>query len=306
MSRRNVRFAFAAILLLCLSVAGVAGGREMTDETDTPASDASPTKVAGATSTPLPFEPTEELIYEGEFSKFLLRGIQIAEFRFTAGRPRADQSTGAASASAAAATTAPLLLTGDIVSRGFFRKLFGINFHYRVESLVEPRGFKILRTTTLDEQGKRVRQSEALFDRERGQISWTERDPNDPNRPARVVNSPLGDASFDIISAIYYLRTQPLAPGRRLELSVSDSGRVYRIPVTVAAEKKRMKSVVGRVSTLRLDVGMFGQGRLIENEGSMTIWMTDDARRLPIRARVSAEPGTVDITLKRVVRDTRR
>lgn len=257
---------------------------------------------AQPSSTPAPFAAGEELIYEGEFSKLLLRGIKIAEFRFTAGRAleqAATRATGETVAAQMGSSRTPLLLTGDVVSRGLFRKLFGINFHYHVESFVEPNTLRALRTTTLDEQGKRVRTAETIFDRERNQISWTERDPNDETRPPRVVKTPLDNASFDLISALYYLRTQRLAPGRDLELVMSDAGRVYRIPVRVSAERKKMKSVVGRVSVVRVDVEMFGKGRLVEDEGKMSIWMTDDARRLPVRARISSSPGTIDITLKK-------
>jgi hypothetical protein len=277
----------------------------------------------------MPFEPSEELVYQAEFSKLVLRGIHIAEFKFTAGRAASTSqvnSTTTSSSSnnttatngdavspnnptAASATNnvangqgkplpAPLFFTGDIVSRGWFRKLFGINFHYRVESTVEPEGFKILRTNKLDEQGKRVRISEAVFDRAQNSISWTERDPNDVTRPPRVVNSPLQGASHDIITAIYFLRTQTLTHGKTFELMVSDSGRVFRVPARVFAEKKKMKSVVGRVAVVRVDVEMFGEGRLVEDDGRLSIWFTDDARRLPIRARISSDPGTLDITLK--------
>src|SRR3954471_2243486 len=37
----------------------------------------------------MPFVPSEELVYEGEFTKMLLRGIDIAELRFKAMRPAA-------------------------------------------------------------------------------------------------------------------------------------------------------------------------------------------------------------------------
>src|SRR4051812_34251776 len=32
----------------------------------------------------MPFAPSEQLVYEGEFSKLLLRGIDVAELRFKA------------------------------------------------------------------------------------------------------------------------------------------------------------------------------------------------------------------------------
>ncbi len=241
---------------------------------------------------PLPFEPAEQLVYEAEFSKLLLRGITIAEFNFTAGR---SPATGDASAEAAR-----LLFVGDVQSKGWFRKLFGINFHFRVESLVEREPFTVLRATKLEEQGKRVRRSDAVFDRAGKVVSWTEVDPNDPKREPRVVTTPLEGAAHDIVSAIYFLRTQTLTPGKTFELTLSDSGRVYKVPARVAAEKKPIKTVLGRVRVVRVDVEMFGEGRPVEGDGKMSLWVTDDARRVPVRAKMSSDMGALDITLKRV------
>lgn len=243
---------------------------------------------------PLPFEPDEELIYEGEFSRLLLRGINIAEFKFTVGRATATpEGTGAPAAQP------NLIFKGDVAAKGWFRKLFGIDFHYNSESVVEPTSFRILNNTTRDEQGKRLRTSEAIFDRIHNLLTWTQRNPNDPQSQPRVVSTPLQNASHDLISAIYFLRTQTLEPGRNLELVISDSGAVYRIPVKVGA-RKRMKSVVGRVQTVRVDLEIFGAERLVDRKGEMSLWITDDARRLPVRARIDTDIGIIDITLKKI------
>ncbi len=247
--------------------------------------------------TPLPFEPTEELIYEGEFSKLLLRGVQIAEFRFTATRA-AVNATPTNVRDDVPVTN--LIFRGNADAKGWFRKLFGIDFHFNMESVVEPDTFTILRTTKADEQGKRVRASEAVFDRRAQQITWTERNPNDPASAPRVVQHALDHAAYDFLSAIYYLRTQPLVLGQRLELVMSDSGEVFHIPVGVV-ERKRMKTVLGRVQTLRVDIELFGPHRLIQDRtGHMSLWLTDDARRIPVRARLDMDLGALDIKLKRV------
>jgi Protein of unknown function (DUF3108) len=242
----------------------------------------------------LPFEPTEELVYEGEFTRALLRGINIAELRFKANR--APLPT--AQANDANAPTA-LRFTLDAVTKGILRKLFNLNFRQHIESTVEPASFSVLQTTKLDEQGKRKRTSEAIFDKAAGKVVWTERDPNDPAREPRVVTNPFGGAVQDIASAFYYLRTQPLALGQSFEILVSDSGQVYRIPVKVS-EKKTLKTVVGKVQTLKVDADIFGEGRLLRGKGKMSIWFTDDARHIPVRAKINNEMGTLDITLKRI------
>ncbi|MDX6271147.1 MAG: hypothetical protein QOD28_2370 [Acidobacteriota bacterium] len=256
-----------------------------------------------ATPKPLPFEPDEQLTYEGEFSKLLLRGINIAEFKFTVERAKTTTAAPASSSAAvnSSANTPPanLIFKGDVLARGWFRKLFGIDFHYNTESVVEPTSLLILSNSVRDEQGKRLRTSEAVFDRTHNLLTWTLRNPNDPQAAPRVVTAPLQNASHDLISAIYFLRTQTLEPGRRLELNISDSGAVYRIPVKVGA-RKRMKTVVGRVQAVRVDIEIFGAERLIDRKGELTLWITDDARRLPVRARIEIDMGTLDINLKKV------
>ncbi len=251
------------------------------------------------TPKPLPFEPDEQLVYEGEFSKLLLRGINIAEFKFTVERaPMATTTTGGKDAMPAA--QANLIFKGDVVAKGWFRKLFGIDFHYNSESVVEPNTLRILSNTTRDEQGKRLRTTAATFDRVQNLLTWSQRNPHDPQSAPRVVSAPLQNASHDLISAIYYIRTQTLEPGRTFELNVSDAGAVYRIPVKVGARTKRMKTVVGRVQTIRVDLEIFGAERLVDRKGEMSLWLTDDARHLPVRARVNTDIGTLDITLKKV------
>ncbi|MBA3804439.1 MAG: DUF3108 domain-containing protein [Acidobacteria bacterium] len=244
----------------------------------------------------LPFASREELVYEGEFTKSLLRSVDIAELRFTAtlepvGPISKPQGNGEAGKS--------LRLTLDAVSKGLLGKLFGLRFRQHIESTVDPASFTVLQTTKLDEQGDRRRTSEAIFDRTAGKVVWTERDPNNPTREPRVVSSDFNGAVQDLASIFYFLRTQPLAPGQSLEITISDSGRIYRVPVKVV-EKRRMKSLLGEVSVIRVEPDVFGEGRLLRGRGKMAIWFTDDARHIPVRARISNEMGMLDIKLKSI------
>jgi hypothetical protein len=265
---------------------------------------------------PMTFESAEQLVYEGEFSKMLLRGIKIAELRFKASRAAAATTTTTTPTTptdATATTTAQadaqqsvappqIQLTSDIESKGWFRKLFGINFRYHVETTVEAGTFSVLRTSKVDEQGKRVRTSEAVFDQAVKKVEWTERDPNNAEQPPRVVTADIQGPTQDIISAIYFLRTIPFTPGHTFNLAVSDSGRVYQIPGTVTNERKKMKTVLGKVSVVRVDVDIFGPGRPVEGKGKMSLWVTDDESRIPVKARLSHDMGQLDITLKSVQR----
>lgn len=242
----------------------------------------------------LPFEPQETLVYEGEFTRSVLRGINVADLRFSYSRvpmARAEMD--------GPESQTTLNFTAEAVSKGIVSKLFGLNFRQRVESRVEASTFSVLRTTKLDEQGKRKRTSDAIFDRDSATVTFTELDPNDPARPPRVVKSEARGTIQDIASAIYYLRTLKLEAGKSLELLICDTGQVYRTPVTIS-KGEQMKTVLGRVSTLRVVPEMFGEGRLIRGKGEITIWFTSDARHIPVRAKINTSLGRIDIKLKRV------
>src|ERR1700682_1244930 len=125
-----------------------------------------------------PFEPSEELTYVGEFSRLLLKRVDVADFRFTATRQPSQKSGGAGPEPATRAYD--LKLTGDISSRGFFSRLFKLHFHEQMESTLEPVSFSVLKAKRIDEQGKRLRESEILFDQANGKLVWVESDPNNP------------------------------------------------------------------------------------------------------------------------------
>ncbi len=239
----------------------------------------------------IPFSSGEELVYQGEFNKGLLHGVDVAEFRFKAttervsarGVPPDDPFT--------------LRLVGDVVSKGLFPRIAGFRFHEHVESSVDPDPFTVLRTSKLEEQGKRVRASEAVFDHEARKVTWTERDPNQlqPRASAVAFSEPIQD----VLTVIYFLRTQKLEVGKTFEVPLSDSGRVFRFSVAVV-ERKQLNTVLGRVSAVRVDPALFGENGLVRSRGSLSIWITDDNRRLPVKAQLKVDIGTFDIKLKRV------
>jgi uncharacterized protein DUF3108 len=240
--------------------------------------------LAFATSIVARAQRVEELHFEAEFSRAVLRNIDVADLKF-----RAESNPTA------------LTFNADVSSKGFFARLFNLKFRERVESTVEPVSFTVQKTTILDEQGKRVRTTESTFDRSQGKMTWTSRDPNNPDAEPRHAITDFSGQLQDVLSAIYFIRTQPLAVGKSFEVFVGDGGRVYKIPVKVV-EKKRMKTILGRVNVLRVNPELFGPERLIDDEkGEFSIWITDDAQRVPVGGRVKTDYGTFDIKLKRIV-----
>jgi len=241
------------------------------------------------------FELGEELHFEAEFSRALLRKLDVADLKFRATRTPIEANSNSESKPYA------LTFNADVSSKGFFARLFNLKFRERVESIVEPASFTVQKTTILDEQGKRVRTTESTFDASKGRMIWTSRDPNNPNAEPRHAITEFSGQLQDVLSAIYFIRTQPLEVGKGFEVHIGDGGKVYTIPVKVI-EKKRMNTIFGRVQVLRVNAELFGPERLIDKEkGEFSMFVTDDARHVPVAGRVKTDYGTFDIKLKSLI-----
>jgi hypothetical protein len=247
-----------------------------------------------------PFEPAEELVYVGEFSRSLLKKVDVADFRFTANRKPPLKMIDDRLSNQDKDAAYLLSFTGDVSSKGFFSKLFNLRFREQIESIVEPTSFTVIRTKKIDEQGKRARVSESIFSE--GRVHWTEHDPNNLGREPRTGSADFVGEVQDVLSAIYYLRTRTLEVGKTFQIAVSDSGNVYQVPVQVV-EKKRRNTVLGRLETLRIDPQVFGPNGMVAGEGQFSIWLTNDNRRIPVGARIKMKYGTFDITLRKVIQN---
>ncbi len=231
----------------------------------------------------LPFGPGETLTYEGKISK-IIQGIAVADLTFTI-EPTANENQ--------------ISLKTDAKSKGTLLKLFRFSFLQQYESLVEQNSFRILKTVKTDVQKDRVRNSEAIFDYNENKVTFTEVNPKEPMRAPRTIASEIKSDTQDLVSGLYYLRTLPLAVGKTFMINVSDSGLVYQVPVRVTG-RETQKSVLGKVPCFRIEPEIFGNNRLIEQKGSMIIWITDDQRRIPVRSKIKSELGKIEVRLKGV------
>lgn len=232
-----------------------------------------------------PFSAGEVLTYEGKLSKTIfLRGMDVADLTFSLGNTPDGKY---------------FVVSALANSKGSLPKLFNFNFRQVYESTVDKDKFRTLRTVKHDEQRDRVRDGEAIFDYEQKQVTYVETDPKDRMRPPRKIASAIREDTLDLLTGIYYIRQLPLAVGKTFELSVSDSGYVYKVPVRVTA-RERLDSILGKVWCFRIEPEVFGKKRLIEDEGEMIIWITDDKRRIPVRSQIRTGMGKIEVKLKKI------
>lgn len=231
-----------------------------------------------------PYSVGETLEYEGKYKKFGF-SFGIAEMIFNVRQNEGDEV---------------YQIVSEARSKGTLAKLFNFSFYQKIESTVDSRTLQVVRSIKRDEQKDRIRDSEANFDYLLKRVTWVETDPNDPVKPPKKVASTITSETQDLVTGVFVLRGKDLAVGKTLMFKVTDSGLVYDVPVKVTGREYE-KTLFGKVLCWKVEPEIFGDGRVIEQKGSLTIWLTADERRIPVRAKLNTELGRVEIKLEKYV-----
>lgn len=106
---------------------------------------------------------------------------------------------------------------------------------------------------------------------------------------------PIAPNTYDIYSSFYHVRHQPLEPGKSIYINVLDSKKLHRIEIR-ALRREKVKVPAGEFSTIVIEpmvkpVGVF------EGKRGAYIWLTDDDRRIPVKAQTKVKLGSVTAVL---------
>lgn len=114
-------------------------------------------------------------------------------------------------------------------------------------------------------------------------------------RQAGALTLPLPPGARDALTALWYVRTMPLAPGYSLALPLSEAGR--NLALTVSVPARETITVDGApVPALRVEPRFTAR---VERRQAIeaTLWLSDDARRVPLVVEVAAGFGRLRLKL---------
>ncbi|MGE0864804.1 MAG: DUF3108 domain-containing protein [Vicinamibacterales bacterium] len=114
-------------------------------------------------------------------------------------------------------------------------------------------------------------------------------------REVSALSLPLPPGARDALSALWYIRTMPLAPGYALAMPLNEAGRNLALTVTVPA-RETIEIDGAPVAALRVEPRFTARVQRREAIES-TIWLSDDARRVPLLVEVAAGFGRVRLKL---------
>ena len=230
----------------------------------------------------LPFRPGERLTYNVTWSVF--QAGQIAALL---------EQTGSASGDYQIVTTAQ--------SHGIVSKLYTLNDEYR--SLLDPQTMCSGGISKHVVEGRRRKQTEIVFNSSRGVAILDERNLAKTSEPPKHDEHPIPACVQDVVSAFYYLRTQPMHIGDRIDVPVNDGSKTTQVTVEVQA-REQIETPIGTRYAFRVEPAVFGPGSVYKRKGRMLIWFSDDKQRLPLRIKAMLSVGTLTGTLASVAGNT--
>ncbi len=179
-----------------------------------------------------------------------------------------------------------LRLLTSATSAPFVSKFYPVD--NRVESVVDAGTLLPHRMVFRRREGKRKNDFDVTFHQSEGTITATKDGVTDK------LAAPPG--MHDSISCLYYFRSLPsLAPGSSQVLNVHHDKKNYKLEVRVEGIE-RLKGPWGEVETVRVLAIMPFQGIFL-NEGNIRVWLTNDARRVPVMMKAKVVIGSVVASL---------
>jgi hypothetical protein len=265
--------ALVVMVTLCLGLAvGQAQQRRTSKTKKAPAAKTQPPPPAPKKEQAVPFKAGEVLTYDVSWSSYLTAGT----FTVTV-REKKPSYNSVAYYIVAEGRPATLLST-----------LYSL--YYKADTLLDVYTLLPQRGSLYSEEGKRRRMKVTLFDQ-------AARKANYELRTATVVKAdvPLPPYAQDPLSAVYVLRALPLKPGARVTMPLCDSGAVYKVQVAVGG-REMIKTGLGTIDALRVTPTVLDpRGQQVG--GGLALWLSDDARRLPVKMQGNLTVGSFVLTL---------
>ena len=279
----------ARVLLIALVGLATASGPVLARSEGSDATTKAPKSRSFGLRHPLPFRYGERLSYDVKFSRFPI-SANVGEVTFTVGE--------------AAGSVEHVKFEVNAVSKGALASLFGIKVNDTFTTLADRNDLFVYSSIKVLHENEVRTFEESLFDRNAPKVRYNVRNPAVAGDVGTTVVQETRPWVQDVVSALYFARTRKLKnAGREVRFPISDRGQTYDVGVALIG-KEKVEVEGKKYDTLRVDARIFG-GRFVRRDGELHIWLTDDARRIPVKAVMKSPNGTATFVLTSMIEGDR-
>jgi hypothetical protein len=104
---------------------------------------------------------------------------------------------------------------------------------------------------------------------------------------------------WDVMSGFYYLRTQDLNVGETVYINIFDSNKFYQAEVQVLKKERVRLFNDSEIDSIVVKPVLKSEG-LFQNKGDISIWLTDDENKIPVRVETEVPIGKVVAEIKAI------
>jgi hypothetical protein len=150
-------------------------------------------------------------------------------------------------------------------------------------------------TVFTSHEGSRNRETRVNFDPGARKAHYVERD-TDKNTIRSQRETPIPGCVYDVLGGLAAIRAIQLEPGHSTEFHMSDGKK--SASVKIEAEKREdVKTDAGTFKTVRYQAYLFNDV-IFHRNAHLYIWLSDDARKLPVQIQIRLQIAIGTITFK--------
>jgi hypothetical protein len=193
--------------------------------------------------------------------------------------------------------TAPKLHMGyeaklHLESAGLVSKLYRVSDLYTVELTPTLCAESTVMTA---HEGSRNRETRVHFNPAARKATYVERDLN-KNTIFSQREIQIPGCVYDVLGGLFALRAIRLEPGHSTEFRMSDGKK--SVSARIEAEKREeVKTDAGTYKTIRYQAYLFNDV-LFRRNAHLYIWLSDDARKIPVQIQIRLQIAIGTITFK--------
>ena len=185
-----------------------------------------------------------------------------------------------------------LHIVSTVRSAGWLIRVFPVDD--RTESLLSRGGpADIFETSKLYREkineGRTHRLKEAQFDQTRLKVDTKDFLKNTEKSESISVRT------FDNLSCLYFVRSSELVPGKSIYFDIYDCNKLWNTEVKVI-RREEISTPLGRFKTIVVQPQLKSEG-IFARAGDITIWLTDDPRRIPVMMTTKVKIGHITAML---------
>ncbi len=164
---------------------------------------------------------------------------------------------------------------------GFFQSFYPV--HDTVSSFIDVRGIYPLRFQKILNEGSYHARILADYDQQKHLLKTQD------------TTFSIDPFTHDVLSAFYYVRTQPLEVGKSFELAAVSGKKKYVLQVLCLREET-VEVPAGKYPCIVVQPLLKEDG-LFKAKGKLWIWLTQDARHLPVKMQSDIPVGSIKAEL---------